>query len=113
MQGCVRCACVLHAVCAAEGCELRGQVLRDPRQKRFFKARDIHDLFTLGSQVCTLGEAVAVLKPQPPFPEPMPSLCSRTRMCVARCLACCWPVFRTCFPQSLQQCVLAIGSPWL
>jgi len=26
-------------------------VLRDPRQKRFFKARDIHDLFTLGSQV--------------------------------------------------------------
>ena len=31
---------------------MRGQVLRDPRQKRFFKARDIHDLFTLGSQVC-------------------------------------------------------------
>ena len=67
MQGCVRCACVLHAVCVAEGCEERGQVLRDPRQKRFFKARDIHDLFTLGSQVCTVGETASVLylKPQP------------------------------------------------
>ena len=39
----------------------RGQVLRDPRQKRFFKARDIHDLFTLGSQVCALRESAALL----------------------------------------------------
>ncbi len=26
------------------------QVLRNPKQKRFFKSKDIHDLFTLGDQ---------------------------------------------------------------
>lgn len=41
----------------------RGQVLRDPRQKRFFKARDIHDLFTLGSQVFTMSDTAAVMSP--------------------------------------------------
>ena len=29
---------------------LTDKVLRDPRQKRFFKARDLRDLFTLGDE---------------------------------------------------------------
>ena len=30
------------------------QVLRDPRQRRFFAAKDLHDLFTLGEEYTTV-----------------------------------------------------------
>ena len=37
---------------------LTDRVLRDPRQRRFFKAKDLTDLFTLGDEyagVCVCG----------------------------------------------------------
>ena len=37
------------------------QVLRDPKQKRFFKSRDIHDLFTLGDQYAAGGSETAAI----------------------------------------------------
>ncbi len=39
--------------------ELGRQVLRNPKQKRFFTSRDIHDLFTLGDQYSAAGKSAA------------------------------------------------------
>ena len=36
------------------------QVLRDPKQKRFFKSKDIHDLFTLGPQHAGASETASI-----------------------------------------------------
>jgi len=36
------------------------QVLRDPKQKRFFKSKDIHDLFTLGPQYAGASETASI-----------------------------------------------------
>lgn len=36
------------------------QVLQDPRQKRFFKAKDMSDLFTLGSEYAGASETAAI-----------------------------------------------------
>ena len=36
------------------------QVLQDPRQKRFFKARDMSDLFTLGSEYAGATETATI-----------------------------------------------------
>lgn len=36
------------------------QVLRDPKQKRFFKSKDIHDLFTLGDQYGGASETAQI-----------------------------------------------------
>lgn len=36
------------------------QVLRDPKQKRFFKSKDIHDLFTLGDQYAGASETAHI-----------------------------------------------------
>ncbi|KAK9827355.1 hypothetical protein WJX81_000181 [Elliptochloris bilobata] len=44
---------------------LTNKVLRDPRQKRFFKARDIHDLFTLGSQYAGPSETAEIFASLP------------------------------------------------
>ena len=38
----------------------RAQVLRDPKQKRFFKSKDIHDLFTLGPQYAGASETASI-----------------------------------------------------
>ena len=58
------------------------QVLSDPRQKRFFKAKDMRDLFTLGDEYANAtetseifasvnGEVTAALQSeQPPFQDP-------------------------------------------
>ena len=35
-------------------------MLRDPKQKRFFKSKDIHDLFTLGPQYAGVSETAAI-----------------------------------------------------
>ena len=35
-------------------------MLRDPKQKRFFKSKDIHDLFTLGPQYAGASETAAI-----------------------------------------------------
>ena len=36
------------------------QVLSDPRQKRFFKSKDMRDLFTLGDQYMDAPETAAI-----------------------------------------------------
>ena len=36
------------------------QVLQDPRQKRFFKARDMSDLFTLGNEYASATETATI-----------------------------------------------------
>ena len=36
------------------------QVLRDPKQKRFFKSKDIHDLFTMGPQYAGASETASI-----------------------------------------------------
>jgi len=38
----------------------RAQVLQDPRQKRFFKARDMSDLFTLGNEYASATETATI-----------------------------------------------------
>lgn len=35
-------------------------MLRDPKQKRFFKSKDIHDLFTLGPQYAGASETASI-----------------------------------------------------
>jgi DNA excision repair protein ERCC-6 len=35
-------------------------VLQDPRQRRFFKAKDMSDLFTLGSEYASTTETSAI-----------------------------------------------------
>ncbi len=35
-------------------------MLQDPRQKRFFKARDMSDLFTLGSEYAAATETATI-----------------------------------------------------
>ena len=35
-------------------------MLRDPKQKRFFKSKDIHDLFTLGDQYAGASETAHI-----------------------------------------------------
>ena len=39
---------------------LHSQVLRDPRQKRFFKAKDMSDLFQLGDQYAQAPETAQI-----------------------------------------------------
>ncbi|CAL5223760.1 g6324 [Coccomyxa viridis] len=39
---------------------LTEKVLRDPKQKRFFKSKDIHDLFTLGPQYAGASETASI-----------------------------------------------------
>lgn len=35
-------------------------MLRNPKQKRFFKSKDIHDLFTLGDQYSSASETAHI-----------------------------------------------------
>ena len=58
---------LLHPVRPALDCSVSGmtfvhcpQVLRDPRQKRFFKAKDMSDLFQLGSQYAQAPETAQI-----------------------------------------------------
>ena len=54
------------------------QVLRDPRQKRFFKAKDISDLFQLGDEYAAAPRPPlslrvtlkVILHPETPNPKP-------------------------------------------
>lgn len=82
-------------------------MLSDPRQKRFFKSKDMRDLFTLGDEYANAtetseifasvnGEVTAALQAeQPPFPDPGelpgaswdPVPCTRL-LCACRCPAC-------------------------
>jgi DNA excision repair protein ERCC-6 len=39
---------------------IMAQVLRSPKQKRFFKSKDIHDLFTLGDQYAGGSETASI-----------------------------------------------------
>ena len=56
------------------------QVLSDPRQKRFFKSKDMRDLFTLGDEYAEASESAAIFAgiapgvtiettPEPALPE--------------------------------------------
>eukprot|EP00983_Pelagomonas_calceolata_P106836 1159278-Pelagomonas_calceolata.AAC.8 len=40
------------------------RVLRDPRQRRFFAAKDLHDLFTLGDEYTAPKQAGAAHRPE-------------------------------------------------
>lgn len=69
----------------ADACPAFIQVLSDPRQRRFFKAKDMRDLFTLGDEYANNtetseifasvnGEVTAALQSeQPSFPDPAAS----------------------------------------
>ena len=59
---------------------LHVQVLSDPRQKRFFKSKDMRDLFTLGDEYAEASESAAIFAgiapgvtiettPEPALPE--------------------------------------------
>ncbi len=51
----------LHAALQADcHCPACTQVLQDPRQKRFFKARDMSDLFTLGNEYASATETATI-----------------------------------------------------
>ena len=54
-------------------------MLSDPRQKRFFKSKDMRDLFTLGDEYADASESATIFAGLDshinvePTPEPMPA----------------------------------------
>ena len=95
------------------------QVLRNPKQKRFFKSKDIHDLFTLGDQYAGGSETASIFfslhggleVPLDPDAVAVPVESSQAPGDAAPCHSCCLVYLARGYRRGITCCYMPTHQP--